>query len=584
MARKIRLHGVSGEVEGRVWESSSLLRAGRLATLEMILHDSSVSRRHAEVRLSENGWIVRDLGSTNGTFLNGKKLGAGEWPIQNCDVIRLGDVAFVAKIVEVASLNECGIGGGPVGRYSASGSDCEPISGQPPIPIFGNTDYPNTEVAPQSPGQRPALWKVTIPGNRPLATPAIASGRVFVGGGFGSHEFYAFAAETGEQLWRYQTKDDGPTAAIVEEDLVAFNTESCELEVLTVEGTPVWKKWLGDPLMSMPAAGQGLVFIVFPDSRGDRRHYLASFHLRTGEEVWRQPVNGAAITAPVLAEGNVFVTTLDGTLFCFRQGDGKVLWQDARSATSSPSIWKGQCYFSRRQQTRVSHPTHQEAVQNECMSSSHSMSNTAYQDFGKTWSEADYLDYSKRQTHSVIETLSQTLDSNVGFHAYKGDSGMGQSQANLGHGTVAGVWSYQGSRPFVYRDRLYTCMGECVLCLDPSSGNIAWKTKLLQGSRRIIDHVLTPPVLVNGKVIVGTLFGEVACLCAESGDWLWREIIGEPVNFQPAVANGRVYVPTATGGLYCLATGDAKDDGWLMWGGDGKHNGVAEGTLDGPTQ
>src|SRR5947209_8448201 len=29
-------------------------------------------------------------------------------------------------------------------------------------------------------------WKVTIPGNRPLATPAVVSGKVFVGGGFGS--------------------------------------------------------------------------------------------------------------------------------------------------------------------------------------------------------------------------------------------------------------------------------------------------------------------------------------------------------------------------------------------------------------
>jgi outer membrane protein assembly factor BamB len=203
------------------------------------------------------------------------------------------------------------------------------------------------------------------------------------------------------------------------------------------------------------------------------------------------------------------------------------------------------------------------------------MSSTASQDFGKTLSEADYLDYSKRQTHSGIEALSQTLDSNVGFHTSKGDSGMGQSRANLGHGTVAGVWSYQGSRPFVYRGRLFSCMGEFVLCVDPSSGNIVWKTKIIQGSHRIIDHVLTPPVLVNGKVIVGTSFGEVACLCADSGDWLWREIIGEPVNFQPAVANGRVYVPTATGSLVCVETGDEKDDGWFMWGGTAAHNGGA---------
>jgi hypothetical protein len=40
-------------------------------------------------------------------------------------------------------------------------------------------------------------WKVAIPGRRPLATPAVADGRLFLGGGFGSYEFYALDAATG---------------------------------------------------------------------------------------------------------------------------------------------------------------------------------------------------------------------------------------------------------------------------------------------------------------------------------------------------------------------------------------------------
>src|SRR5262245_24133194 len=68
-------------------------------------------------------------------------------------------------------------------------------------------------------------WKVTIPGNRPLATPALADGKLFIGGGFGSHEFYAFDATTGKTLWIYRTGDDGPTAAVVEGGYIGFNTE-----------------------------------------------------------------------------------------------------------------------------------------------------------------------------------------------------------------------------------------------------------------------------------------------------------------------------------------------------------------------
>src|SRR5215471_16759042 len=89
----------------------------------------------------------------------------------------------------------------------------------------------------------------------------------FLGGGFGSYDFYALDAATGTIAWQYQTTDDGPTAAVVSNGHVVFNTESCELEVLTVQGRAVWKRWLGDPLMSMPAVDRDHIYVAYPDSR-----------------------------------------------------------------------------------------------------------------------------------------------------------------------------------------------------------------------------------------------------------------------------------------------------------------------------
>ena len=57
--RHIRLRGIKGAVEGLIWENEAMLRAGRLASLEMVLDDSSVSRRHAEIRSTANGLAVR---------------------------------------------------------------------------------------------------------------------------------------------------------------------------------------------------------------------------------------------------------------------------------------------------------------------------------------------------------------------------------------------------------------------------------------------------------------------------------------------------------------------------------------------
>ena len=67
MKRPLRLRGISSEIKGQVWESDTLLRAGRLGSLEIVLDDISVSRRHAELRHGDDGWSVRDLESTNGT-------------------------------------------------------------------------------------------------------------------------------------------------------------------------------------------------------------------------------------------------------------------------------------------------------------------------------------------------------------------------------------------------------------------------------------------------------------------------------------------------------------------------------------
>ncbi|MFO0965857.1 MAG: HD domain-containing protein [Gemmataceae bacterium] len=110
MKRRIRLRGINGEIEGKIWESDSLLRTGRLATLEIVLDDSSVSRRHAEIRATAQGWRVRDLGSTNGTFLNGQRLGAGEWPVRAHDILRCGNITLVVDVIREQENDDSGTG------------------------------------------------------------------------------------------------------------------------------------------------------------------------------------------------------------------------------------------------------------------------------------------------------------------------------------------------------------------------------------------------------------------------------------------------------------------------------------------
>src|SRR5438445_5148124 len=98
----IRLRGINGDFKGKSWESATVLRAGRLGSLEIVLDDSSVSRRHAEVRLGDDGWVVRDLESTNGTYVNGVRIGPGEHQLRPRDIVQFGKVAVVVESNDTA--------------------------------------------------------------------------------------------------------------------------------------------------------------------------------------------------------------------------------------------------------------------------------------------------------------------------------------------------------------------------------------------------------------------------------------------------------------------------------------------------
>jgi predicted component of type VI protein secretion system len=66
---------------------------GRSRDCDIILNDSNVSRRHAEVRPRGDGWTVTDLGSTNGVRVNGRDLRPNEpEPLQPGDRVDVGTV------------------------------------------------------------------------------------------------------------------------------------------------------------------------------------------------------------------------------------------------------------------------------------------------------------------------------------------------------------------------------------------------------------------------------------------------------------------------------------------------------------
>ena len=65
---------------------------GRSRQCDVVLSDPNVSRQHAEIRPRGGSWVLNDLGSTNGSVLNGRR-------IEGSEVLKPGDEIEVGTSV-----------------------------------------------------------------------------------------------------------------------------------------------------------------------------------------------------------------------------------------------------------------------------------------------------------------------------------------------------------------------------------------------------------------------------------------------------------------------------------------------------
>ena len=104
-AEEARRHGLARETVELVMEDGSYplegqgpWSIGRSEENDIVIQDPNVSRRHARLLRSENGFIVEDLDSTNGTLLDGAPIGHER--IENGDELTFGGITarFVRRM------------------------------------------------------------------------------------------------------------------------------------------------------------------------------------------------------------------------------------------------------------------------------------------------------------------------------------------------------------------------------------------------------------------------------------------------------------------------------------------------------
>jgi pSer/pThr/pTyr-binding forkhead associated (FHA) protein len=131
---------------------ASGITIGRDASAEIVVAQTAVSRRHAQVVPGPNGYVVNDL-STNGLFVNGEKATSGQ-VLSRADVIRVGteEFRFYADLA-------------PVGKAPAAAA---------PPPAAAPAPKPASPAAGEATGRVPTLSADSPPPAARAAAPAAA--------------------------------------------------------------------------------------------------------------------------------------------------------------------------------------------------------------------------------------------------------------------------------------------------------------------------------------------------------------------------------------------------------------------------
>ena len=156
MASQFQLIMRSGPTPGASFTlEGDQITIGRDSVNEVVINDAEISRRHARLTFQGGKYVLEDLGSTNGTFVNGQRL-AGPRVLKAGEVVSFGEQ--IVMVFEATNFDAGATVVSPRAAVVPSISRPAPIPPPPPVEYVGSV--------PASPA--PILTGTTIRRPTPL--------------------------------------------------------------------------------------------------------------------------------------------------------------------------------------------------------------------------------------------------------------------------------------------------------------------------------------------------------------------------------------------------------------------------------
>jgi len=237
----------------------------------------------------------------------------------------------------------------------------------------------------------------------------------------------------------------------------------------------------------------------------------------TNKTQWTYTTGDGVYSSPAVADGKVYVGSLDGKVYCLDALTGAHIWNYTTGQVySSPAVSDGRVYVGSYMPFKV-----------YCLDAATGAHIWSYTTGGQIWSSPAVAD--GKVYVGSLDNKVYCLDAATGAHIWSYTTGyMVESSPAVADGKV-----YVGS------------MDGKVYCLDASTGVNIWN--YTTGS-----YVSSSPAVADGKVYIGSWDKKVYCLDASTGAHIWNYTTKSNVHSSPAVSDGRVYVGSPDGKVYCL--------------------------------
>ncbi|MBV9843244.1 MAG: PQQ-binding-like beta-propeller repeat protein [Sphingomonadaceae bacterium] len=447
---------------------------------------------------------------------------------------------IVGAVALLALLGGCGVfGGGKVNKpktavlgeripilATENGIDVDPGIADTPVvlpPATNNDNWTQSGGnAAKSMGQLALaanpheVWTASIEGSSPKArlnaSPVIANGRLYVMDVMAV--VHAFDANTGARVWEVPLKatpkaaDDGKKSKHSDDSSRALFGGGVSYD----DGKLYATTGVGD-VVALDAAG--------------------------GKQLWRVHPGGPLRGAPTIANGNIYVVTQDNQLFALKQDTGETVWTSAGTVETAGVF--GAAAPAAAQGTVIAG------------FSSGELNAYRYENGRVVWQDA----LTRTTISTSVSTLSDIDADPVIDQGRVFAVGQGGRTVALELVTGQRLWELNaggGSTPWIAGDWLFVMTDDArLLCLQASTGKLRWTAQFARWhneakQKRAIEWV--GPVLAGGRLIVANSEGEVANVDPNTGKSIGTLDVKGPVDLQPVVANGTLYILDTKGRMH----------------------------------